>query len=348
MRTHEIYMHRCIELAQLGQGHVAPNPMVGSVLVYEDKIIGEGCHQQYGQQHAEVNCINSVAEVDQHLIPSSTLYVSLEPCAHYGKTPPCADKIIEMQIPKVVVGCRDPFPLVDGKGIEKLQRAGVEVTLDVLQEACIRLNKRFFNFHLQKRPYIFLKWAETNNKIIGKAGERLMISSAITQRLVHRWRSSEAAVLVGTNTALFDDPKLDARYATGNNPIRMVIDANNKLPKELNIFDNSQRTIIFNKLLTKTEELTEWIQLHTNDALPRQIADYCYTNQIQSILIEGGSKTLQSFIDASLWDEAMILQNTSMFIDGGVPSPLLSNASIGKVEAIGPDTITFYTRNNTA
>ena len=231
-------MHRCLELAQLAAGNTAPNPMVGSVLVHNDKIIGEGYHQVYGQAHAEVNCISSVKPEHQGLIPQSTIYVSLEPCAHFGKTPPCADLIIKHQIPKVVVGCRDPFVQVNGKGIEKLQAAGIEVTVGVLEKECKELNKRFFTFHTEHRPYIILKWAQTADlKIAAEDYGRVLISNAQSNRIVHKWRSEEMAILVGTNTALFDDPELNTRLWPGGHPIRLVVDMNLRLPSSLKLFN---------------------------------------------------------------------------------------------------------------
>jgi diaminohydroxyphosphoribosylaminopyrimidine deaminase / 5-amino-6-(5-phosphoribosylamino)uracil reductase len=271
MDQHESYMHRCLQLAKLGEGHVAPNPMVGSVLVYGGRIISEGYHMQYGQPHAEVNCINSVSEGDQHLISQSILYVSLEPCAHFGKTPPCADKIIERKIPTVVIGCRDPFEQVDGKGIEKLKAAGVQVIDGVLEQACKDINKRFFTYHSLRRPHVVLKWAETLNGKIGKVGERLLISSETTNRFVHQLRIKQQAILVGTNTALIDNPRLDARLSAGPNPIRLVIDLENKLPRHLNIFDNQQRTIIFNHQNNIVEGNTEWLKLDKGEPLPQQV-----------------------------------------------------------------------------
>ena len=218
-------MQRCIELAQLGAGTVAPNPLVGAVLVYNERIIGEGYHQQFGQAHAEVNCISAVAEADRELISLSTLYVSLEPCAHFGKTPPCTDLIIAHKIPTVVIGCRDPFKEVDGKGIEKLLAAAVEIVHPFMEAACRELNKRFFTFHTKQRPYIILKWAQTDNGIIGHSDHsRLLISNDFTNRLVHKWRSEEAGIMVGTNTALFDNPSLGNRLWNGAQPVRLVVD----------------------------------------------------------------------------------------------------------------------------
>jgi diaminohydroxyphosphoribosylaminopyrimidine deaminase/5-amino-6-(5-phosphoribosylamino)uracil reductase len=339
--TLELYMQRCIQLAQLGEGVVAPNPMVGSVLVYDNQIIGEGSHQQYGQPHAEVNCINSVREEDRHLIDQSTLYVSLEPCAHFGKTPPCADLIIKHKIPKVIVGCSDPFKEVDGKGIEKLKGSGIDVTVGILEKECQDLNKRFFTFNTKYRPYIVLKWAESANHFIGSnTNERLLISNETTDRLVHKWRSEEAAILVGTNTALLDNPSLSNRLWTGKQPIRLVIDKELKHPLYLNLFDKKQSTIVFNYSKQQEEENLIHYQLDRGDDVLQQIMAACYKLNIQSILVEGGSNTLQSFIDKHLWDEARIITNTKLTIVNGTPSPTLHNATIKETTMIGEDEIT--------
>ena len=246
MGIDEQYMGRCIQLAKLGLGNVAPNPMVGAVLVYGNKIIGEGYHQKYGEAHAEVNCINSVSEKNKSLIEKSTIYVSLEPCSHYGKTPPCADLIIQNKIRKVVIGIKDIYKEVDGAGIQKLQNADLEVITGVLENECHDLNKRFFTFHQKKRPYIILKWTQSANGNIGLNGERILISNDYSNRLVHKWRSEEASILVGTNTALIDNPSLTARLWEGNNPVRIVIDKELKLPADLKIFNNKATTFIFN------------------------------------------------------------------------------------------------------
>ena len=217
-------MHRCLELAEKAAGHVAPNPMVGAVLVHEGIIIGEGYHQIYGGPHAEVNCIASVPSSLQHLIQDSVIYVSLEPCAHHGKTPPCADLIIRHNIRHVVIGCRDPFVEVDGKGIEKLHAAGIKTETGILEKECRELNKRFFTFHTKHRPFIILKWAQTGDGKIGTENNRLHITGSVTNRLVHKWRSEESAILVGANTALADNPQLTTRLWSGNSPTRLIID----------------------------------------------------------------------------------------------------------------------------
>lgn len=345
-------MHRCLQLAALAAGNTAPNPLVGSVLVHDGRVIGEGYHQQYGGAHAEVNCLASVAGKDSALITQSTLYVSLEPCAHFGKTPPCADLIIEKGIPKVVVGCRDPFEQVNGKGIEKLQAAGVEVIVGVLEQQCKNLNKRFFTFHTEGRPYIILKWAQSSNhKIGGATDERLFISNQYSTRLVHKWRSEEAAIMVGTNTALYDDPHLGTRLWPGKSPVRIVVDLNLRLPTSLQLFDGSLPTLIFNKhrhslpaerLSPQALSGVEYYQITGKGGLAHQLLNGLYQLNIQSVLVEGGAQLLQSFIDEGAWDEARIITNETLVIDSGLPAPKLSNERLVKAEALFSDTLRWY------
>lgn len=339
----QLYMQRCIDLARLGAGKVAPNPQVGAVLVHNGRIIGEGYHQEYGQAHAEVNCINSVSAEDQKLIPSSTIYVSLEPCAHFGKTPPCSDLIIQKRIKKAVIGCRDPFVEVNGKGIEKLQQAGVEVVTGVLEQECKELNKRFFTYHTQHRPYIILKWAQTaNGKIAAGSDKRLLISNEYTNRLVHQWRTEEAAILVGTNTALLDNPALDNRLWMGKKPVRLVLDLSLRLPQTLKIFDRQQKTIIFNRVQHKEEGNLMYYQLKDETDLVEQIMHAAYELNIQSILVEGGARLLQSFIDAGYWDEARVITNEALKVADGLSAPLLTSPVEIRSEKIINDTIRYY------
>jgi len=381
---HEQFMQRCLQLAELGAGHVAPNPMVGAVLVHEGKIIGEGYHQKYGEAHAEVNCIHQAVQNGQmNLISRSTLYVSLEPCAHYGKTPPCADLIIKNKIPKVVIGCRDPFIEVDGKGIEKLKAAGVEVAVGILENASKELNKRFITFHIKKRPYIILKWAQTANKKIaaltlnsdqklnnstkdgdsvmvtspkggGREGvSRLLISNEYSNRLVHKWRSEEAAILIGTNTALMDDPQLTTRLWSGSSPMRLVIDMDLRLPSSLKIFNNDAPTIVFNKIKHSDaselplsplveRERVRYYQVREDVSLVHQITNALYQLNIQSVLVEGGARLLQSFIDEGMWDEARIISNGQLTIGNGLAAPDLKNALKIEEQNILSDKIEFY------
>lgn len=333
-------MHHCLQLAKLAAGNVAPNPLVGSVLVYDEKIIGEGYHKKFGEPHAEVNCINSVKEPDKNLIEKSTLYVSLEPCSHYGKTPPCADLIIKNKIPKVVIGCKDVYKEVDGKGIKKLQDAGIEVITGVLEKECIELNKRFFTFHQKQRPYIILKWAESTNGKIGEDSKRVLISNEYTNRLVHKWRSEEAAILVGKQTALKDDPSLTTRLWPGENPIRCVIDNNLSLPVWLKIFDQSTPTIIFNFLKNEEEKNIKRVKL--NDGNISTLAKSMYEQNIQSVIVEGGALLLQSFISEGFWDEARVIRNEQLTIHNGIAAPELKNASLQKQKKYFTDTINYF------
>lgn len=340
---HEQYISRCIELAQKGAGKVAPNPMVGAILVHENKIIGEGYHQQYGAAHAEVNCINHVNEKDHSLIQESTLYISLEPCAHFGKTPPCSDLIIHHKIKKVVVGCRDPFISVNGKGIEKLNNAGVTVIENILCNECIALNKRFFTFHQQQRPYIILKWAQTSNGFIGnESAHRLHISSHQTNCMVHQWRSEEAAILIGTNTALKDNPQLTNRLYKGNSPLRLLLDLQLRLPKELILFNDMLPLVVFNFKKENLEGVVQYKKLSPEKPLLPQIMAIAHQMNIQSILVEGGAKLLQSFVDEGLWDEARVITNNQLKIETGISAPLLKNAIEAERFWVFTDRVIYY------
>jgi diaminohydroxyphosphoribosylaminopyrimidine deaminase/5-amino-6-(5-phosphoribosylamino)uracil reductase len=342
MARQEIYMQRCFQLAELGSGNVAPNPVVGAVLVYNDRIIGEGYHQKYGQAHAEVNCINNVREQDKYLIQQSILFVSLEPCAHFGKTPPCADLIIANKIPEVIIGCRDSYAEVNGQGIEKLKAAGVSVTVGVLEKEALDLNKRFFTFHTKKRPYIILKWAQSKDKkIAGADHSRILISNEETNRLVHKWRSEEASILVGTNTALYDDPKLTTRLWHGNDPVRMVIDKELKLPHSLHLFDGTVKTIVFNTIKHHEEKNIFYYKLNGNDLI-KELLEALHHLRIQSVLIEGGAKLLQSFIDKDLWDEARIIDNLQLRIENGIAAPVLKNDELFFEDQLLNNAIRYY------
>jgi len=338
-------MQRCIELAQKGMGSVSPNPMVGAVLVHDGLIIGEGWHQQYGGPHAEVNCINAVAEEHQHLLASSTLYVSLEPCAHYGKTPPCADLIVTNRIPNVVIGCVDSFSQVSGKGIEKLKVAGINVKVGVLEDECRLLNKRFFTRQENNRPYIILKWAESNDGFIAPLkGKRVMLSNTFSQIWVHKMRSEEDAILVGYNTALQDNPQLNNRYGKGKQPIRIVIDPQMALLQNLHIFDGAQQTVILNYKEDKEEANVHWIKMEQTENLAEGVLSHLPKN-INSLIIEGGSKTLQSFIDAGLWDEANIIKTKHQLFAGTVAPKLNTGTIINEIN-LNEDKITVYRNAN--
>ncbi len=341
-------MQRCIQLAKLGAGQVAPKPMVGAVLVYAGRIIGEGYHQQYGEVHAEVNCINTVSKEDKPYISKSTLYVSLEPCVHFGITPPCTNLIIHNRIPNVVIGCRDSFVKVDGKGIEKLKEAGVNVIVGILEKECLELNKRFFTFHQQHRPFIILKWAQSSDgKIAGANSSRLMISNEFTNRLVHKWRSEEASILVGTNTALLDDPSLTTRLWPGKNPVRLVIDKELKLPQHLKLLDGSTETIVFNYMKKEDIGSLHYYQLNKEEDIIPQILSALYEQKVLAVMVEGGAQLLQSFIDADLWDEARVISNRlpiaiGITIGNGLKAPVLKNNTLLKEEKTDTDIISFF------
>lgn len=321
MNIHEKYIKRCIEIAKNGLGTARPNPMVGSVIVHEDSIIGEGYTSKYGGNHAEVNAIHSVK--DKSLLKQATLYVTLEPCSHYGKTPPCSDLIIAHNIPKVVIGCVDDNKKVAGKGIERLINAGCQVIVGVLEEACKEHHKRFFTFHNKKRPYVILKWAETKDGFIAPASKDTLkpvwITNEYSRQLVHKWRAEEQAILVGTNTVLNDNPSLTVRDWTGENPIRIVIDKKNELTAKHNVLNNEAKTIIINNtLINKSQGNT-----------PEQILNLLTENEITSVIIEGGSITLQTFIDANLWDEARVFVGDIIF-NQGIKAPVFSGKLISE------------------
>lgn len=341
MTVDECYMRRCLQLAGQGRGRVAPNPMVGAVLVHDNIIIGEGYHKEYGQAHAEVNCINSINEKDQHLISLSTLYVSLEPCAHFGKTPPCTNLIIKHQIPKVVIGCRDSYEEVNGKGIAILKEAGVDVIAGVLEKECLEMNARFFTFHKKKRPYIILKWAQSiDGNIAGAEKKQVAISGEMSSRVVHHWRTEEAAILVGTQTAMIDDPHLTARLWQGKNPVRLVIDSVLKLPGELKLFDQSAETIVFNTVKDELVGNTRYYKLEVMTV--KNVLAACYDLNLQSVLVEGGALLLQSFIEEELFDEIRVTTNTATTLSGGLAAPRLKNVTLKKQEWLATDLIQYY------
>ena len=343
MSSHELYMQRCIDLAQKGMGSVVPNPMVGAVLVYQDRIIGEGWHQQFGGPHAEVHCIQSVANEDKQFIPQSTLYVSLEPCNHFGKTPPCSDLIIQSQIKKVVIACTDPFEKVNGSGIKKLTENGVEVITGILEKEAIKLNKRFFIFHQQQMPYVILKWAESADGYIALSnGKTAKISNDTTDKLVHKWRSEEAAIIVGTNTVLNDNPSLTTRNWEGKNLLRIFIDKQLRIDARFKILDYSTDTLILN--LIKQEKIgnNEFVLINDESKLLEELLQHLYEKGIQSLIVEGGTTLLQSFIEKNLWHEARVIKNTELMLKEGISSPALKNNFNLKQALIGKDEINYY------
>jgi diaminohydroxyphosphoribosylaminopyrimidine deaminase/5-amino-6-(5-phosphoribosylamino)uracil reductase len=331
-------MQRCLSLAIKGLGSVAPNPMVGCVIVLNNEIIGEGYHELYGGAHAEVNAINSVQ--NKELLKEATVYVSLEPCNHHGKTPPCSDLLVHHKVKKVVIGCTDSYEKVAGKGIEKLQSAGIEVIIGILENECRALNKRFFTFHEKKRPYIFLKWAQTQDGFISRNKEDIQnnnwISGEESKTLVHQWRSEECAILIGYNTALIDNPQLTTRLAKGKNPLRLIIDTQLKLPANLHIFDNSTPTIIFNSLENKKTENTEWVKALST----KEILDFLYQRNITSLIVEGGAKTLQNFIQNNSWDEALVFVANLQF-NKGIKAPTFPKSKMNEI-FIGKDKLLTF------
>lgn len=334
----QLFMRRCIELASLGSGYAAPNPLVGSVIVHDEKIIGEGYHMKFGEAHAEVNAINAVENKD--LLPYSTLYVNLEPCSHFGKTPPCADMIIRNKIERVVIGCTDPNPLVSGKGIEKLQNAGCTTEVGILEEECRNLNRRFLTFIKKQRPHIILKWAQTENGFIAPADRtRTDISNEFSRTLVHRWRSEESAILVGTNTALYDNPRLDSRLWNGRNPLRIVLDKNLRLPANLNLFDHSVPTLVITEQSRANETNLEFHSTDFSGDFLQRVLSILFEKHIQSVLVEGGTQLLGTFIKEGLWDEARIFTSELSFPEG-VRAPQISGKKIFQ-EDIDTDRLIF-------
>lgn len=323
MAEEEKYMTRCIQLAKHGQNHVAPNPMVGAVIVYKDRIIGEGYHIRCGEAHAEVNAINSVA--DQSLLKNSTIYVSLEPCAHYGKTPPCADLIIKKQIPRVVVGCQDPFSEVAGRGIQMLRAADVDVKVGVLENECRNLINRFITFNILKRPYVILKWAESADGYLDverTGGSPVVLSTSLTNMLVHKRRSEVDAIMVGTRTAELDNPSLTVRNWIGRNPLRIVIDEDLRLSSELNLFMDGVSTVCFTAKKQSSREKVDYVQIDFQQDVLSQILSVLYKKGVQSLMVEGGSRLLQSVINAGLWDEAFVEKST-VCLNSGVKAPVI-------------------------
>lgn len=321
----EFYIRRCIELAQKAIGNTYPNPLVGSVIVHNGKIIGEGYHHKAGENHAEINAINSVE--DKSLIPQSTIYVSLEPCAHFGKTPPCALKIVELGFKKVVIGAMDSHDKVNGKGKKIIQDAGIEVVSGVLEKECIELNKRFFTYHEKRRPFIILKWAESGDRFMDKDFKPTQISNALTKQFVHQLRSNEHSILIGTMTALRDNPSLTTREIVGRNPIRILIDIDLKVPKDFNVYSNEAETLVFNSVKEGDEGNIKFIKTSRENFIENML-NTLHELQIQSIIVEGGSLVLQQFIDAGLWDETIIIKNKNLVLENGTKAPRFSKTPI--------------------
>lgn len=338
MTPDELLMQRTFELAKLGQGSVSPNPLVGCVIVNDGVVIGEGWHKQYGEPHAEVNAVAMVK--DKNLLSGSTVYVNLEPCSHTGKTPPCADLLIKHQVKKVIISNVDSNPLVGGAGIKKLTEAGIEVVTGVLEREGRQLNKRFFTFHEAQRPYIILKWAQTADGFIARSNyESRWISNEFSRQLVHKWRSEEDAVLIGTKTAAHDNPKLTVRDWSGRNPVRIVSDRFLRLPDKLNLFDGSERTICYNLLKHEEHPNIKLIRLDEKDFLISML-DHLMKEKIQSLIVEGGSLTLSLFIEAGLWDEVRVFSSSRLFHEG-ISAPSFKGDLIAE-EKIDSDLLKIY------
>lgn len=343
MTSPEIYMQRALELAELGQGRVSPNPMVGCVIVHEGKIIGEGWHRQFGGPHAEVNAIHAVA--DKSLLPESTVYVTLEPCSHFGKTPPCVDLLLEHRVKRVIICNQDTHLLVAGKGIEKLRAAGVDVTVGVESEKGLRLNKRFFHVIEKERPYIILKWAETADGFVAKENyDSKWISNEYARQLVHKWRAEEDGILVGRNTAAHDNPQLSVREWTGKNPVRIVIDRFLKLSDRLYIMDGTQPTIIYNVLKHEEHPNLTLMRIEEQGFLWHLLKDL-HKRGIHSLFVEGGAHTLQSFINEGLWEEIRVFKSPKLF-NKGIKAPHF-HGNLLHTENVMGDRLFTYKRPDT-
>ena len=336
-------MQRCLQLASYGSGHVAPNPMVGCVIVVNNKIIGEGYHKNFGGAHAELNAIHNV--VNKELLRESTVYVSLEPCSHHGKNPPCVDLLISNNVKQVIIGCRDSNPLVSGKGIDRLKRAGIAVIEGVLEKECRNLNKRFFTFHERQRPYVILKWAQTLDGYIDRVREQEQlgvnwVSSETTQSLVHKWRSEEQSILVGRNTIINDNPSLTVRSYNGQNPTRIVIDSQLQISGDLKVYSDEAPTLVFNRIKNDRRDSVEWIKI--SETSTSKILEELYKRGISSVFVEGGSRTLQYFIVDNVWDEARVIVGNTRFNEG-VKAPIINKIPVDSF-TFGEDKVYIYWR----
>lgn len=340
IKDHNNYMRRCFDLARLGAGFVSPNPMVGSVIVYNDEIIGEGWHQMYGTAHAEVNAVNSVSEKNQQYLSKSTMYVSLEPCCIYGKTPPCSNLILENKIPELIISCLDATPGVAGNSVKILKEAGVKVTTGILEEEGKKLAAFRNTFAGKNRPYIILKYAQSADGFISKKDEQTWLTNPHSKRLTHKWRAESDAILVGTNTASIDNPQLNSRLWSGMPPLRIAIDKTMKLDQNLHLFDDEQATLIMTESAVNLMgfERTRFISLDFSENVPQQIVDTLAQGKITSLLIEGGAYTLQSFIDAGLWDEARIF-SVEKRLGEGIKAPNLIGEKVNTINILS-DTLT--------
>lgn len=345
------YMARCISLARGGAGNVAPNPMVGAVIVHQGRIIGEGFHRKYGEAHAEVNAIASVG--DEALLKESTIYVSLEPCSHYGKTPPCASLIIEKQIPRVVIGCPDPFPEVAGRGVKMLREAGIEVVTGVMEKEARELNRVFMTFQEKKRPYVYLKWAQSADGFLDllrtdASLPAVALSSAETLRRVHYLRAHVSAIMVGTRTALLDNPSLTVRHWAGNSPVRVVLDRSLRIPSDYHLLDGCVKTLVFTAKEAANRENVEYVTIDFSQPVLPRVLHELYMRRLDSLMVEGGAVLLNAFLEEDVWDEARI-ETAPLSLRTGVKAPDINRAascSLTGVRKAGAHTIAFFSRSN--
>ena len=343
------YMRRCLQLARCAAGSTSPNPQVGAVIVCDGRIIGEGYHIRAGEPHAEVNAVRSVKPADRHLLPQSTIYVTLEPCSHYGKTPPCCDLIIKEGIKRVVIGTADNNKCVNGEGIARMKKAGIDVVVGMLENECYAVNRPFFTYNRHARPAVTLKWAQTADGFIDikrDGGVPLQISTSVSQVAVHKLRAMHDAILVGSRTALLDNPSLNLRWWAGRAPLRLVIDRAGVLPATLNLFDGSLPTVVYtaNEIIGKFGKNVEQVVLDFSKSVLPQILDHLHSLKIQSLLVEGGAKLLQSFIDASLWDNARVEINRSLVVGDGVSAPVISDSFLSGQKSCGGNDILLFAK----
>ncbi len=346
------YMARCISLARGGAGCVAPNPMVGAVVVHQGKIIGEGFHRKYGEAHAEVNAIASVR--DESLLKEATMYVSLEPCSHYGKTPPCAELIIKKQIPRVVIGCLDPFPEVSGRGVRMLREAGVEVVTGVMEKEAWELNRVFMTFQEKRRPYIYLKWAQSADGFMDRlrtdnSSPAVVLSSPETMRRVHRLRADVAAIMVGTQTALLDNPSLTVRHWAGKSPVRVVLDRTLRIPSHYHLFDGTVKTLVFTTVADAiSRENVEYVTIDFSQPVLPQVMHELYIRKLNSLMVEGGATLLGHFLKEGLWDQ-MLVETTPVSLESGVKAPDLDRVAslvLTDVKKVQDHVISIFSRKN--
>ena len=345
------YMARCISLARNGIGNVAPNPMVGAVIVHQGKIIGEGYHRKYGEAHAEVNAIASVR--DESLLKEATIYVSLEPCSHYGKTPPCAELIIKKQIPRVVIGCLDPFPEVSGRGVRMLREAGAEVVTGVMEEEARELNRVFMTFQEKRRPYIYLKWAQSADGFMDRLRTdnslpAVVLSSSETLRRVHHLRANVAAIMVGTQTALLDNPSLTVRHWAGKSPVRVVLDRTLRIPPHYHLLDGAVKTLVFTAVEAVSRENVEYVTIDFDRPVLPQVMHELYVRKLDSLMVEGGATLLGHFLEDGLWDQ-MLVETAPVNLESGVKAPDLSRVaslSLTGMKKVEDHIISVFLRKN--